>query len=260
MRVGCGWSQRFARDDDDERRKGCQDASPALRYVKAKLTELTCVLSCEFVVGEDDDSSGLEDAGDVVEGGKARRAIVEIVKAEIGDDDVEGGVGKRHLGGRLADEGATFGDAFEIEIVQRGGFGVAGEIGGGPDVDAGGVAAGVEALCGSYEEKAASTAYVENLLIAAPVVEGEHEVAMMKLSDLDVEEVKEGLDEKKASGPEEGSGDEPDGAKIERRWKKKAQQKAERAEEKEVAEDCGRVDAVVGLCHCRMGGRSIHSY
>ena len=38
------------------------------------------------------------------------------------------------------------------------------------------------------EQKAATAAYVENLLIAAPVVEAEHEVAVAELADLDVEE------------------------------------------------------------------------
>ena len=67
MRVRCGWSQRFASDDDGEGRKGGPDASPSLLYIEPRFAELGCVVAGAFVVGEDGDSSGLEDTRDVVE-------------------------------------------------------------------------------------------------------------------------------------------------------------------------------------------------
>ena len=61
------------------------------------------------------------------------------MEAEIGDDDVEGGVGERHLLRGLADEGAKSRDAFEVEVALGGGGGVSAHVDVGPDVDAGGV-------------------------------------------------------------------------------------------------------------------------
>ncbi len=50
------------------------------------------------------------------------------------------GVGEGHLLGSSADQRATRVNAFELEVMQRRGFGVAAHVHVGPDVYAGGVA------------------------------------------------------------------------------------------------------------------------
>jgi hypothetical protein len=50
---------------------------------------------------------------DLVERFAAGWRVVDVVETEIGEDDVEGGVGKRHPLCRWTDEGADGGDAFD---------------------------------------------------------------------------------------------------------------------------------------------------
>ncbi len=112
----------------------------------------------------------------------------------------------KHVLRRLADEGAEGGDAFEVQVVLGGGGGVASHVDVGPYIDSGGVAGageGGDALCGSCEEKAATTADVEDLLVAAPRVKAEHEIAMAEFSDLDVKQKEEAFGDEEAGGPEE---------------------------------------------------------
>ena len=128
------------------------------------------------------------------------------MEAKIRNDDVEGSVGEGHILRGLADQGAEGRDAFEVEVVLGGCGGVSAHVDVGPHVDAGGVAGAGEcgdALGRSSEEKTAAATYVEDVLVSAPGVQAEHEVAVTELADLDVEEEEKSLREKKASRPEE---------------------------------------------------------
>ena len=246
MRAEGERSQGFAGDHYGKRRKGDEEASPPLLHIEAQFAKLACVLARALVVGEDCDPAGPEYAGDVVEGGQAYGTLIEIMETEIGDHDVKGGVGKGHLGGGLADERATLGDSFELEIVLRGRLSVSGEIVGGPDIDAGGMA-GAEMLCGACQQKTTAASDVKHLLVTSPRVEREHVVAMTKFPDLDVEEIEASLGKKKESGPAKHRASKKlNSSDVNRKGDKDAQQKAEDAEEEEIAKHRGSVDAVVG--------------
>jgi hypothetical protein len=64
-----------------------------------------------------------------------------------------------------------------------------------------GAVEGFETLCGSGEEEATAAAYVEDLLVAAPGVEVEHEVAVSEFAYFDVEKEEEAFCDEKACGP-----------------------------------------------------------
>jgi len=97
------------------------------------------------------------------------------------------------------------------------------------------------------EEKAATTADVEDVFVAAPGVQAEHEVAVAKLADFDVEEKEEAFGEEKTCGPGKRSGNERDRSEVDEARRKDRDEQAERTGEKEVAHDGRGIDAVVGF-------------
>ena len=91
----------LAGDNDGQWRKCGEDAAATIFDGKSGVPELSCVLAGEFVVGDEGDAAGFEDADDLLEGLAAGGRVVDVVDAEIGDDDVKGGVGEGHLLCRL---------------------------------------------------------------------------------------------------------------------------------------------------------------
>lgn len=192
--------------DHGERRKGRDQAAALFFDLKTGLAELFGVLAGALVVGDQGEAPGLQDSYDLVESGQPSGAVIEVVQTEVGDNDIEAGIGEVHLCGGLTDQGTAVGDTFEGEIVQGRGGGVAAHVHVRPDIDSGGVpgaVAGCEALCRSSQQEPASTAYVEDLLVAAPRVHPEHEVAMAKFAYFDVEKKQETFCKQETRYPEE---------------------------------------------------------
>lgn len=239
---------RFAGDDDGEGWEGRDEAASFLLYNETGVTKLRGVLACEFVVGDESNASWFENADDMLQGFAAGWLVIDVVDAEVGDDNVEGGVGERHLLCGLADEGAVVGDAFEIEVALGGNGGVAAHVDVGPDVDAGGMPGAGErrdSFGGSCEEKASAATYVEDVFVSAPWVEAQHEVTVTELADLDVEQEEKSFGNEKAGWPIEAARIQIDGADVEDRRGKDGYQKEGGADEKEVAHDGGCIYAVV---------------
>ncbi len=131
---------RLAGDEDRQRRKGGEEAAATLFDNEPGVAELFCVFAGEFVVGDEGEPTGLEDADDLLECLTAGGRVVDVVDAEIGYDDIEGAVGEGHCLRRLAAKRAETGDALKFEVLLRGSSGVSTHIDVRPDVDAGGVA------------------------------------------------------------------------------------------------------------------------
>ena len=55
------------------------------------------VFAGALVVGDKGDAAGFEDADDLASALRRCGCVVDIVEAEIGDDDVEGGNGERNV-------------------------------------------------------------------------------------------------------------------------------------------------------------------
>ena len=240
----------FAGDDDSEGWEGRQEAASSLFYCEAGIAKLCGVLLREFVVGDESDASRLENADDLLQGFAAGGRIVDVVDAEVRDDHVEGGVGEGHLLRGLAEEGAVVGDAFEVEVALGGRGGVPAHVDVGPDVDAGGVSGAGEsgdAFGRSCEKKATATAYVEDVFVTTPWVQGEHEVAMAEFSYFDVEEEEKPFGDEETRWPIEAAGIQIDGAEVKNVRGEDGYQQAGGADEKEVAHDCGRIYTVVGF-------------
>jgi hypothetical protein len=239
---------RFAGDYDGEGWEGRDEAASFLFYHEAGVTKLRGVLICEFVVGDESDASWFEDADDLLQGFAAGWCVVDVVDAEVGEDYVEGGVWERHLLCRLAEEGAVVGDAFEVEVALGGGGGVAAHVNAGPDVDAGGVAGAGERrdpFGSSCEEKASTAAYVEDIFVATPWVQAEHEVAVAELADLDVKKEEEAFGNEKSGWPIEAASIQIDGSDVKDMGREDGHQQKGSADEKEVAHYGGCIYAVV---------------
>ncbi len=156
--------------------------------------------------------------------------------------------GKEHRLRRLAEEGAAIGDTFEFEIVLGGCGGVAAHVYVGPDVDAGGVA-GARESCDTFgcsgKEEAATAAYVEDVLVAPPGVQIEHEVAMAELANFDVEEKEKAFADEEAGRPVEAASVEVNRPDVKNRRAEDSGQQEGSADEEEVAHDGWCVYAVV---------------
>ena len=140
MPRGIGELHWLAGYDNGQRRKCCEETAATFFDDEPGGAELFCVFAGEFVVGDEGDAAGFEDADDLLERLTAGGRVVDVVEAEIGDDDVEGGVGEGHCLCGLAEERAEVGDAFEFEVVLGGSGGVSSHIDVRPDIDAGGMA------------------------------------------------------------------------------------------------------------------------
>src|SRR5271156_450082 len=174
MLPGTGELHGLSGHDNGQRWEGSEEAATTFFDGEASGGELFCVFAGEFVVGDESDAAGLEDADDLLQGLAAGWCVVDVVNAEIRDDDVEGGVGEGHCLGRLAAESAEIGDTLEFEIVLRGGGGVSAHVHVGPDVDAGRVAGAGESgdtFCCACEQKTTSATYVEDVLVTLPGVQ-----------------------------------------------------------------------------------------
>jgi hypothetical protein len=238
----------FAGDDDGEGREGRDEATSFLFDHEACVTKLRGVLLSEFVVGDESDASRFEDADDLLQGFATGWLIVDVVDAEVGDDYVEGGVGEGHLLRGLAEEGAVVGDAFEAEVALGGSGGVAAHVDVGPNIDARGVPGAREsgdAFGCSCEEKASAAAYVEDIFVATPRVQAEHEIAVAELADLDVKQEEKSFGKEKAGWPIEAASIQIDGADMENGRREDGHQQKSRADEKEVAHDGRCIYAVV---------------
>ncbi len=93
----------FAGDDDGEWRKRCEETAATFFDEEPGGAKLFCVFAGELVVGDESDAAGFEDTDDLLECLAAGGRVVDVVKAEIGDDNVEGGVREGHCLCRLTD-------------------------------------------------------------------------------------------------------------------------------------------------------------
>jgi hypothetical protein len=105
-------------------------------------------------------------------------------------------------------------------------------------------------LGGAGEEQPATAADVENLLVAAPAVKREKVVAVAEFAHLDIEEIQQALSEEKACDPVEALVGEGDGTKM-NPVRLDCEKQGEQAEEEQVSQDRGCVDAVVGCWELR---------
>jgi hypothetical protein len=107
----------------------------------------------------------------------------------------------------------------------------------------------------SGEEEASSAAYVEDVFVATPCVQAEHEVAVAEFAYFDVKQEEKALGDEEARGPIEAASVQIDGAEVKDMRGKDSYQKTSSADEKEVAHDGGCIYAVVGfVCECGRQG------
>lgn len=242
-------SQGFTRYDNRKRRKRRKQTSATFLYLEAQFSKLSGILSGALVVGQNGNATGLEDSSDVMQCGDPHAFFIEIMQAEIRDDNVKGCIRKRHFGGGFAYESAAIGDALEFQVMPGCLLCVSCEVFGGPDVDSGRVTACIQMLGGSRKEQTATAAYIEDLFVAGPCVKREHEVAMEEFADLHVEEVETGFSEQEKGRPEKRwTCSDGNRSKAYAAGKKKAEDETKETKEKQIPEDGWSVDPVVRLC------------
>jgi SAM-dependent methyltransferase len=149
-------------NDDSKRREGVE-WKPPRRHVPAARAEERRVLARIDEVGDNGAAARLDDAHDLGERSLAFGARVDVVQAQVGDDDVDAAVGECECARVLVADLAVGGDAFGGDVGDGGLERVARQIRLLEDVDADGAAAG-QPLGSADGEEAAAGADVEHLL------------------------------------------------------------------------------------------------
>ena len=79
----------FSGDDDAQWWKGVERISPAPYNQQARHLKLRSIFAGELVIGEDGGPSWFQHPDNLLHGAAPRFAVIDVVQAQVGKDDVE---------------------------------------------------------------------------------------------------------------------------------------------------------------------------